>query len=44
MKITINSPKAMLVAFIRATLLGEFCIAQACGKTATDEMVKPFTR
>jgi hypothetical protein len=28
-KITISSPKAILVAFIRATLLGEFCIDQA---------------
>ena len=29
MKITISTPKAILVAFIRATLLGEFCIDQA---------------
>jgi hypothetical protein len=28
-KITISSPKAILVAFIRATLPGEFCIDQA---------------
>jgi hypothetical protein len=28
-RITIGSPKAILVAFIRATLLGEFCIDQA---------------
>jgi len=28
-KITITSPKTILVAFIRATLLGEFCIDQA---------------
>jgi hypothetical protein len=28
-RITISSPKAILVAFIRATLLGEFCIDQA---------------
>ncbi len=29
MKITISSPKAILVAFIRATLLGEFGLDQA---------------
>ena len=29
MKITISTPKAILVAFIRATLLGEFCLDQA---------------
>jgi hypothetical protein len=29
MKITITSPKAILVAFIRATLLGEFRLHQA---------------
>jgi hypothetical protein len=28
-KITITSPKTILVAFIRATLLGEFCLHQA---------------
>ena len=29
MKITITSPKTILVAFIRATLLGEFYVDQA---------------
>ena len=29
MKITITSPKTILVAFMRATLLGEFCLHQA---------------
>ena len=32
MKITISTPKAILVAFIRATLLGEFCLDQAIGQ------------
>ncbi len=29
MKITMSSPKAILVAFIKAPLLGEFCLDQA---------------
>jgi hypothetical protein len=37
-KITINNPKAMLVAVIRAPLLDEFCIDQAGqARMATDE-------
>jgi hypothetical protein len=40
-KITISSPKAILVAFIGATLLGEFCLDR--GKMAAEE-IKPFTR
>jgi hypothetical protein len=43
-KITITSPKTILVPFIRATLLGKFGLDQSqSGKMATDE-VKPFTR
>jgi hypothetical protein len=41
-KITITSPKTILVAFIRATLLGEFWLDQAVGQDGYGRNGKTF--